>query len=195
MTEGRLKDVTLDNAESSSWQTSTVDNGTPGAANSEPATATSYTVNEINTSDVVGEVVSTQGVVTGVYSGSTNRFTISDGTGAGSGLWIQGSDAVSLGDLVTVEGSVSNTNGLLRIELSSVQIDSSGNPLPEPVVVATGTLLGDDYVGVLVQTTGTCDQVNADAASGNDYGDVTTTTRRDDDQTTRRSDVTTTTTM
>ena len=99
------------------------------------------------------------------------RTVLRASTGAGSGLWVQGSDAVSLGDLVTVEGSVSNTNGLLRVELSSVQIESSGNPLPEPVVVATGTLLGDDYVGVLVQTTGTCDQVNADAASGNDYGE------------------------
>ena len=32
-----LKDVTSDNAESSNWQASTVDNGTPGAANSEAA--------------------------------------------------------------------------------------------------------------------------------------------------------------
>ena len=166
-----LKDVTSDNAESSNWQASTVDNGTPGAANSEAATITSYTVNEINTTDVVGQLVSTQGVVTGVYSGSTDRFSISDGTGAASGLWIVGSDAVSLGDLVTVEGTVSNSNGLLRIEVSSVRLDSSGNALPEPVVLGTGALLSNDYVGVLVRTAGTCDQVNADAASGNDYGE------------------------
>lgn len=164
-----LKDVSSDNAVSSSWQASTVDNGTPGAANSEAATITSYTVNEINATDVVGQLVSTQGVVTGVYSGSTNRFSISDGTGAASGLWIVGSDAVSLGDLVTVEGTVSDSNGLLRIEVSSVRLDSSDNALPEPVVLGTGALLSNDYVGVLVRTTGTCDQVNADEPS--DYGE------------------------
>ena len=114
-------------------------------------------------------MVSTQGVVTGVYSGSTDRFTISDGEGAGSGLWVQGSDAVAVGDLVTVEGSVSDTNGLLRIDVSSVRVDSSGNALPQPLVLGTGALLSSDYVGVLVRTSGNCDQVNADEP--NDYGE------------------------
>ncbi len=159
-----LKDVGLDNADSSNWQASTVDNGTPGAANSEPATATSYSVNEINTTDVVGQTVSTQGIVTGVYSGSTDRFAISDGTGAGSGLWVQGSDAVIVGDQVTVEGVVSDSNGLLKIEVSSVTVNSSGNTLPDALVLGTGALLSGDYVGVLVQTTGTCD--NADLGYG-----------------------------
>jgi hypothetical protein len=121
-------------------------------------------VNEINTTDVVGQTVSTQGVVTGVYSGSTDRFTISDGTGAGSGLWIQGSDAVAVGDQVTVEGAVSDSNGLLKIEVSSVTVNSSGNAVPDALVLGTGALLSNDYVGVLVQTIGTCD--NADLGYG-----------------------------
>ena len=103
-------------------------------------------------------------MVTGVYSGSTDRFTISDGTGASSGLWIEGSDAVTLGDQVTVEGTVSDSNGLLKIAVSSVAIESSGNALPEPLVLGTGALLTSDYVGVLVQTSGACD--NADLGYG-----------------------------
>ena len=102
--------------------------------------------------------------MTGVYSGSTDRFTISDGTGAGSGLWVQGSDAVTVGDQVTVEGAVSDSNGLLKIEVSSVTVNSSGNALPEALVLGTGQLLSNDYVGVLVQTTGACD--NADLGYG-----------------------------
>jgi len=159
-----LVDVTTDNAESSNWQASTVDNGTPGAANSEVATITSYTIAQINSTDVVGEAVTTEAVVTGVYSGSTNRFSVSDGTGAGSGLWVQGSDAVAVGEQVTIVGTVSDSNGLLKIELTTVRVNSSGNALPEPLVLGTGALLSDDYVGVLVQTSGSCD--NADLGYG-----------------------------
>ncbi|MBT6432259.1 MAG: hypothetical protein HOK28_04155 [Deltaproteobacteria bacterium] len=153
-----LKDVTADNALSANWQASTIELGTPGAANSEEATVSSYTVYEINTTDVVGQIVSTQGVVTGVYSGSTDRFSISDGTGASTGLWIQGSDAVSVGDQVTVEGSVADSNGLLRVEAVSVQINSSNNGLPAALTLGTGAVLSPEYVGVLVQVVGSCDE-------------------------------------
>ena len=50
------------------------------------------------------------------------------------------------------------------IAVSSVAIESSGNALPEPLVLGTGALLTSDYVGVLVQTSGPCD--NADLGYG-----------------------------
>jgi hypothetical protein len=112
----------------------------------------------------VGQLVSTEGVVTALYTGSINRFTLSDGIGAGSGLWVQGSDAVAVGDQVTVEGAVANSNGLLRIEVTTVRVNTSNNALPAAVTLSTGALLSADYVGVLVQAVGSCD--NADLGYG-----------------------------
>lgn len=150
-----LIDVNTDNNDAANWQASYVSNGTPGAANSEPAVATPYTIQEIQTVVTTGETVLTEGVVTCVYSGS-NLFTIQDGTGANSGVWVDGA-GVAVGDSVSVEGVVSEVFDLTTILSSSITIINSGNALPAAEVLGTFAVNDEQWEGVYVETTGACD--------------------------------------
>ena len=59
--------------------------------------------------------------------------------------------AVKQGDSVTITGSLKNFYGLLELDtLTSVVIRSSGNPLPEPIIL-TPSQINETYEGRLVQ--------------------------------------------
>ena len=105
-----------------------------------------------------GLAVLTSGVVTGVYG---SLATIQDGSGAYSGIWVNGSDvALQVGDDVEVTATVVENFDLTQLTSPSVTILSQGNVLPAAEVLATADVIAEQWEGVLVQTTGT---VNDDA--------------------------------
>jgi len=105
-----------------------------------------------------GIAVLTSGVVTGVYGALA---TIQDGSGAYSGIWVNGSDvALQVGDAVEVTATVAENFDITLLQSPSVMILSQGNTLPAAEVLATADVLAEQWEGVLVQTTGT---VNDDA--------------------------------
>ncbi len=128
--------------------------GTPGAANSTVPSATEYTIYQIQTEDHAGEMVLTTGIVTATFA---NQFTIQNGTGAFNGIWISSNETVALGDDVTIEGIVSENYDKTIITPNSVTINSSENALPPAVTLTTFEVSAEDYEGVLVHTTGICD--------------------------------------
>jgi len=145
-----LIDTNADNNDAANWQASFVPNGTPGAANSTAPDATAYTIVELQSETHTGEFVITSGVVTGVFG---SQFTMQDGSGANSGIWVNGSGA-AVGDLVEVEGAVSEENDLTQINANSVAVNSSGNALPAAEILTTVNVSEEQWEGVLVQTSG-----------------------------------------
>ncbi|MEO1145804.1 MAG: ExeM/NucH family extracellular endonuclease [Cyanobacteria bacterium J06638_22] len=111
-------------------------------------------------SPLLGNSVRVQAIVTAVFpelggfyiqeedgDADTNDFT-------SEGIFIASSNAVNIGDLVTVEGTVAEVEGETRVTASSVAVDSTGNALPTATVVTfpTATVLQDadgDFVANL----------------------------------------------
>lgn len=161
--------------------TDALDGDTTNASASQPvpfgtfdpdgsSTITTYTIQEIQeTTDPsgdsprVGEIVETSGTVTAIGNGG---FWIQSGSGAWSGIFVlDGSSITALGDAVTVEGAVQESNGLTRISATSVAVNSSGNSLPSSTSVSTGAAGVEEFESVLLSISGAiC--VNADAGFG-----------------------------
>jgi hypothetical protein len=133
-------------------------------------TITTLTIQEIQettdpsgASPEVGETVETSGIVTAIGNGG---FWIQDGTGAWSGIFVlDGAAIVTRGDEVTVQGAVQENSDVTRISATSVAISSSGNPVPAPTSVSTGSAGVEEFESVLLSINGAiC--VNADAGFG-----------------------------
>lgn len=119
--------------------------GVPGAADESP---------------LVGQAVRVQAIVTQVMPG-LNGFYIQeedadadDDAYSSEGVFIYGRTDVAVGDLVTIEGRVSEYYGQTQITPDTLTVDSHDNPLPEAVVIEfpTATVLRDadgDYVANL----------------------------------------------
>ncbi len=99
--------------------------------------------------------------VTGIVTTDTTDFSfywIQDGTDPWSGVWINDNvNQVVPGDEVTVTGTVQENFGATRINATNVVVNSSGNPVPEPVIVQTGDIrtggsMAEAYEGMLIQT-------------------------------------------
>ncbi|MBC8416530.1 MAG: T9SS type A sorting domain-containing protein [Candidatus Cloacimonetes bacterium] len=107
-----------------------------------------------------GQVIITTGIVTAVgFSGYPDNFFISmpEG-GAWKGLYIYDAEDTTLvvGDIVEVTGEVSEYWGFTEIAFpTSVTLLSSGNPVPDPVVVTCANLqpegVGEPYESVLIE--------------------------------------------
>lgn len=136
--------------------------------NWETLVATEYTIAEIQDttgtggtgSAVVTEYIETTGIVTGVYDG---EFTMQNGTGEWTGIWVAGS-GVAMGDDVTVTGTVSENNNLTKILADNVTVNSSGNALPAASVITSIEVSEEAYEGVLVESSGAC--TNTDLGFG-----------------------------
>ncbi len=156
-----LIDATADNNDPANWQDSYVANGTPGAANSLPPVGTNYTIFEIQSnldvangaSNLAGEAVITQGIVTGVYP-AASLFSMQDGTGPFSGIWVSAT-GVQLGDEVELAGVVTESFGLTLITgVNNLSVQTQGNPLPATESLFTGDISQEQWEGVLVEMTG-----------------------------------------
>ena len=97
----------------------------------------------------VGTVVTVKGIVTHGSEWGIIRY-FQDNT-AGIAAYGAALDLVKQGDSITVTGTLKAYGGLLEMDpLTSVVIRSSGNPIPEPIVV-TPAQIGETYEGRLVQ--------------------------------------------
>jgi endonuclease I len=98
-----------------------------------------------------GDAVITHGVVTGLYG---SYFTLQDGTGAWNGVWARGLTAPSVGDSVTIRGTVTETDGSNSgntfIVGADVQTSAPAAAMPAPTVVTTLALSSEGNEGVLV---------------------------------------------
>ncbi len=108
-----------------------------------------FTTDPSGDSPLDGEVVTTSGIVTAVGDGF---YFIQDGVGAWNGIEIfNNTNNPSLGDSVVVTGTVKEYFGFTQIEfITSFQVITSGNNLPEAFVISTGDM-SEMYEGVLIQ--------------------------------------------
>ncbi len=131
----------------------------------------SLTIAEIQgmaaTSPYDGATVRTQGVVTGVF-GTT--FTLQDGEGPWTGLWVRGAVTPAPGDLLTVNGRVTeadgaaNTGNTMLVDAQVLQ-SLPGSPVPAPAVLTTAACNQEAWEGVLVHVDD-ADCTNMDAGGG-----------------------------
>ena len=111
-------------------------------------------------SPMVDQDVTITGIVTGANFSNDNYFFMSDpGGGAWCGIYIYDFETgPALGDEVEVSGTVTEYYGLTELGYCTVTILSSGNPVPEPITVATLDLsvpaFAEPYEGCLVQVDG-----------------------------------------
>lgn len=157
-----LVDASIDNTDPANWQSSFVPNGTPGAMNSVMPPAVSYTINELQSEIHTGEIIVTNGVVTAVY-GASNLFTIQDGSGPFSGIWVAGAGVV-LGDEVDVFGQVVENFDNTQINSTMILVLTSGNALPAAELLTTLAINDEQWEGVLLSVLGTVD--NGDVGFG-----------------------------
>jgi predicted extracellular nuclease len=104
-------------------------------------------------SPYLGRTVTTQGVVTAFFNAGGDRLTfIQDGTGPWSGVLLYDPEGfVNVGDLVQVEGAVSEYYGMTEISEGKVTVLSSGNPLPSPERLPSGNVSQEQWESVFVQ--------------------------------------------
>ena len=120
-----------------------------------------YTTDPSGDSPLAGQIVNVSGIVTATNwysSGNANRFFLSDAEGGEwHGIFVFNYDyIVELGDEVEVTAEVSEYYGFTElINLTALTVLSSGNPVPDALVVTTLALSGTEaYESVLVQVNG-----------------------------------------
>lgn len=96
-----------------------------------------------------GTVVTVKGIVTNGSELGPIRY-MQDNTG-GISVYDSQLSSVKRGDSITVTGAISPYDGLIEIgSVTSLTINSSGNTLPDPVVI-TPSQIGEQYESQLVQ--------------------------------------------
>jgi predicted extracellular nuclease len=112
-----------------------------------------YTEDPSGDSPYAEEMVTTQGVVTAFFYDGGNRYTfIQDGTGPWSGLLLYKPDGfVNVGDLLQVEGTVSEYYGMTQITSGTATVLSSDHPLPSPELLLSGEVNQEQWESVLVR--------------------------------------------
>ncbi|MGD2146523.1 MAG: hypothetical protein PVH41_07520 [Anaerolineae bacterium] len=101
-------------------------------------------------SPLAGDEVTTEGIVTSLFPGG---YSIQDPAGgAWSGLWVFDTHTPALGDRLRLTGTVYEyQNETELLSLTDYQVESSGNPLPDPEVLPTGDVSQEQWEGVLVR--------------------------------------------
>lgn len=105
-------------------------------------------------SDLAGQYVTTQGIVTAYgYSGYYGYYISMPEGGAWKGVLVYDNDhSPQPGSLVEVTGQVWEYYGLTEIRnVSSYTLISAGNPIPPAAVITTTQVNDEEYEGVLMQ--------------------------------------------
>ncbi len=109
-------------------------------------------IDETDVSPYAGQIVTTQGVVTAT---AASKYWISTPEGGSwNGLYAYDPDhAPVMGDYILITGLVDEYFGLTEIyNITDFVILSSGNEIPEPVVITTNQLnTGEEWESVLIQ--------------------------------------------
>jgi predicted extracellular nuclease len=131
------------------------------AAQVTPIHDIQYTTDPGGGSPMVGQTVTIEGIVYGLYG--TRAFAVADSSGAWNGIYVYlipnpGTLPVDEGDNVRVVGTVAEYNGLTEINCTTAAVTVLGTgatPHPPTVVttgeVATGAATAEQYEGVLVE--------------------------------------------
>jgi len=122
------------------------------------------TGNSNGASQMVGETVSTSGIVTAI---STGYYYIQDGSGKWNGIKVLDNvNTPAIGDFITIKGIVKELNNLTVIEnIEAYNLTSSDNDLPAVTEVLSVTKVVEAWESILVSVEGYCTGV--DAVTGN----------------------------
>jgi predicted extracellular nuclease len=109
-----------------------------------------YTTDPSGDSPYVDQEVMTEGLVTAVFY---NGYFVEDAAGgAWNGLWVYDGNTPNLGDHLRLTGTVDEYYNLTELtDLTGYEVLSSGNALPDPVVVTTGAANDEQYESVLIR--------------------------------------------
>ena len=112
-----------------------------------------YTTDPSGDSPLVGQDVTTEGIVTAVFS---NGIFIEDPTGGPwSGLFVYTPympEPPVLGYRLSMTGTIAEYYGLTEMtDVTAYQVLSGGNSLPDPVILTTGEVSQEQWEGVLVR--------------------------------------------
>jgi len=118
------------------------------------------------TANQTGGTVTVAGIATNGQEFGNLRY-MQDGTG---GISAYGAlvATVNKGDSILVTGTLSNYNSLIEIEVTSVTIVSTGNPLPAPIVFSASEIssaFAEAYESQLVQVNGVTSITSAKGAA------------------------------
>ena len=116
-----------------------------------------YTTNPGNgsyPSDLAGQYVTTQGIVTAYgYAGNNGYYISMPEGGAWKGLMVYDDAHAPLpGQLIEITGQVWEYYGLTEIRsVTAYNLLSSGNPIPPAVIISTAQSNDEEYEGVLME--------------------------------------------
>ncbi|PHN08479.1 lamin tail domain-containing protein [Flavilitoribacter nigricans] len=166
-----LCDPTADPTDGANWSASTTDSGviingsliyaSPGAADACAPPMEDvyplYDISVLNTenangvADSIGVDAEVQGIVYGVNLRPGGlQFTVIEADGDGIGVFSSSEDydyTVMEGDMVSIQGTIGQFNGLTQINVDTISLMSSGNMLLDPLVV---TELGEGTESQLI---------------------------------------------
>lgn len=156
--------VKATNADIDHLQLDSVKVATAAAATEYPIYDLQYTTDASGNSPYFGQVIITSGTVTAVRSGG---FYIQDAPGAWNGMYVYTSTFVpALGDSVKFTAQVDEYNSLTELKsVASTSTISSGNTLPDPLVLTTTNFKNEQNESVLVRLENV-NCVNANAGYG-----------------------------
>ncbi len=125
-----------------------------------------FTTEQSGASPLVGQTVTTKGIVTAINP--DNGFFIQDGVGAWNGLYVfRTSNQPSVGNEVEVTGVVQEFNSWTQIgQVSNITVLSENNTLPAAIEITTQEMNNEQYESVLVKLT----QANA-ITTPNNFGE------------------------
>ncbi len=110
-----------------------------------------YTTDPSGDSPLVGQSVTTEGLVTARFL--YGYFIEDPAGGAWNGLWVYDpAHTPALGDRLRLSGTVAEYYNLTELDaLTDYQVVSTGNPLPAPEVLPSGSVAQEQWEGVLVR--------------------------------------------
>lgn len=109
-----------------------------------------YTTNPDGISPMLGQIITTGGIVTGVDTIGANSYFIQAGTGPWSGIYcFDANSVVNIGDSVTLQASVSEFNGLTELTSVSGLVVEGQHPVPAPAAITPDQAQEEQWEGVL----------------------------------------------
>lgn len=110
-----------------------------------------YTANPDGISPMLGQIVTTGGIVTGVDTLGANSYFIQAGTGPWSGIYcFDANSVVNIGDSVTLQASVVEFNGLTELSSVGSLVVVGQFPTPAPAALTPNAAQEEQWEGVLV---------------------------------------------
>lgn len=114
-----------------------------------------FTTSADGASPLVGQVVTTGGIVTGIRPNPNGGYFLQAGSGLWSGIYVfdpANVPSIAIGDSIILTGEVEERFGNTQLtSIAAFGKVSSGNDLPAAITAPTGTLSTEPYEGILVR--------------------------------------------